>query len=398
MAVKDKDKGAEKITPRLEGDNAVLFDVRDGVTVRVKYSSTSQVSVEMWRDSTNIIVPPDVGNIFARSFRDKLVKSAREHFNPKPEEGKKDKRPNDTVPNIAEDIGHIATIMGSPVTGQQSLADMLKEESGPTLVDRLVESVEEVGTLFVTPERRAHVSLEIDGHTETYDLEDSRFARWLKVHFYHTERERLRVKATAAHEAMIENLGALAPENLNEISVQKPPVVRDQALADAVSQLQSMALYEGNVEEVHLRVGGSAADGAVYIDLGNEDWEVIEVTAEGWKIITNPPVRFVRSNTMRPQVRPEEGASVEDLRDILTLSKDDEDDEAAWRLILAWLVQSLRPDGGQYPIAPLGRSERRERHLAAQNRARPLHQGYSLLGDLDRQRLDLAPLVERRHL
>ena len=353
MAAKDKDKGAGKITPRLEGDNAVLFDVRGGVTVRVKYSSASQVSVEMWRDSTNTIVPPDVGNVFARSFREKLIKAAREHFNPQPSEDKKDKKPEDTVPHIAEDIGHIATIMGAPVNGEQSLADMLKEESGPTLVDRLVESVEEVGTLFITPESRAHVSLEIDGHTETYDLEDSRFARWLKAHFYSTERQRLREKAIATHETMIESLGALAPENLTEeIPVQKPPVVRDQAVADAVSQLQRMALYEGNVEEVHLRVGGSVADGAVYIDLANEDWEVIEVTAEGWKIITNPPVRFVHSNTMRPLVRPEEGGSVEDLRDILTLSKY-EDDEAAWRLILAWLVQSLRPDGSQYPILVL---------------------------------------------
>jgi hypothetical protein len=42
------------------------------------------------------------------------------------------------------------------------------------------------------------------------------------------------------------------------------------------------------------------AQGCIYIDLANDAWEAVEVTATGWRVISNPPVRFRRGRGMAP--------------------------------------------------------------------------------------------------
>src|SRR5215204_7753394 len=69
-----------KINMRIQSDKSTLFDAREGITVRVSFDSPTQVKVEMWRDSDMVVVPPDVGNIGSKSFRERLARSAREVF------------------------------------------------------------------------------------------------------------------------------------------------------------------------------------------------------------------------------------------------------------------------------------------------------------------------------
>jgi hypothetical protein len=327
-----------KIGMRVQEDKSILFDAKDGITIRAAYDSPTQLRVEMWRDSDKVIIPPDVGNIGTKTFRDRLAKNAREKFNPPP--GKDEKKPKDTVPHLDEDLGHVATALGIP-----AVADLLKEESAPTLVDRLIECVDEVGELFTTSEGEPHAALTIDEHTETHEIRGTNFRRWLRGHFYSTERQRLEAQAAAAYEQIIAQLGAMAAEQT--ISVRKPPVVREQTLADAIAQLWAKADYEKKVEEVHVRVGHH--DGKQYIDLGNETWDAIEIDAEGWRIVQNPPVRFVRPKGLQPLPYPVEGGSLNDLRGILTLG-DGEDANHAWALIATFLAVSLRSDAAEYPI------------------------------------------------
>ena len=37
------------------------------------------------------------------------------------------------------------------------------------------------------------------------------------------------------------------------------------------------------------------SDGNLYIDLANEDWEFIQCTSNGWKLLSNSLVKFIRS-------------------------------------------------------------------------------------------------------
>src|SRR5215203_6713365 len=155
-----------QMNPRIQENGSVLFDTQDGITVRVVIQAPTQVRAEMWRDADNAIMPPDVGNIGTKSFREKLAKSAREVFNPPPAKG--EEKNKETVPNLDEDLGRIATVL----LGVPDLEELLKPAAATSTVDRLVELVENTGTLFSTPSGRSHVSIEVEGHTETYALDD----------------------------------------------------------------------------------------------------------------------------------------------------------------------------------------------------------------------------------
>src|SRR5215217_2078336 len=330
-----------KINMRVQHDRSALFDARGGITVRVSFDSPTMVQVEMWRDSDMAMVPPDVGNIGAKSFRERLAKSAREVFNPPP--GKGEEKPKDTVPMLDEDLGQIAAAMGVP-----EVADLLKPEAGTTVVDRLVECVEEAGELFVTPEGEPHALLEINGHLETHEIRGTRFRRWLRAHFYATEQARLEKEAEASYERLVAQLGGMAPNGA--IPVKRPPVVRDQTLGDAIAQLEAKAGYEKDVREVYVRVGHH--DEKIYVDLGNDAWDAVEIDASGWRIIDNPPVRFVRPKGLQPLPYPAEGCSVDDLKEVLTLG-DGEEDKKAWALMVTFLASALRPNAPEFPILVL---------------------------------------------
>jgi hypothetical protein len=117
-----------------------------------------------------------------------------------------------------------------------------------------------------------------------------------------------------------------------------------QALQDALSVLGGLALFDGQEHPVFTRLAWH--DGVIYLDLCNQDWEVMEVTAAGWRCLTDLPVRFRRARGMLALPRPVAGGSVATLRRFINCTDDD------WPLVLAWLVAALRPTG-PYPVLPL---------------------------------------------
>src|SRR5207253_9109386 len=82
-------------------------------------------------------------------------------------------------------------------------------------------------------------------------------------------------------------------------------------------------------------------------DLADKDWRAVEVTGRGWRIVANPPVRFIRPRGLLPLSQPASGGCVAELRDYLNVSSD-----AAWQLAVAWLVAAFFPHG-PYPVLAL---------------------------------------------
>jgi hypothetical protein len=114
-------------------------------------------------------------------------------------------------------------------------------------------------------------------------------------------------------------------------------------LQDVLGVLEARARYEGREREVFCRVGQGA--GRLYIDLCDRRWRVVEVDAGGWRVLDASPVRFRRARGMLPLPLPERGGSLNDLRDLLNLGKDD----TRWWLVVGWMVQSWSPTG-PYPV------------------------------------------------
>lgn len=123
-------------------------------------------------------------------------------------------------------------------------------------------------------------------------------------------------------------------------------VINSEAWSQAVGTLEGLARYDHPEREAFLRVGQH--QGVIYIDLGSLEWDIIEVTAAGWKIIpySDCPIRFYRSECQMPLPTPTSGGSLSNLWQLLNCKEDDRP------LVLGWILSCLVPDGAK-PILAL---------------------------------------------
>lgn len=118
---------------------------------------------------------------------------------------------------------------------------------------------------------------------------------------------------------------------------QKEVAVRDQSLREALGTLQALGRYNGEPQAVHVRC--AAHGGKYYLDLcepGNS--RAIELAAGHWRIVDTTPVLFVRGEAMQPLPTPVKGGSLARLWDTANVP------ENLRILVVAWLIDSMRPD------------------------------------------------------
>jgi putative DNA primase/helicase len=185
-----------------------------------------------------------------------------------------------------------------------------KPESAPSHADTLLKLASSA-ELFHSPDQRCFARIEASGHRENHEIKSTSFRRWLIARFL-----KKRGKAPSS-----------------------------ESLQNAIATLDAKAAFAGSEHEVYVRVA-PGPDEEVYIDLGGPAWEAVKVSADGWEITADPPVRFIRPKGLYPLVSPQRGGSLDCLRKFLTFNDDD------WLLFIAWLTQSLRPTG-PYPVLTL---------------------------------------------
>jgi PAS domain S-box-containing protein len=80
-------------------------------------------------------------------------------------------------------------------------------------------------------------------------------------------------------------------------------------------------------------------NGAIYLDLCNEQWQAVKVTPEGWSIVESHelPVRFIRRRGQKPLPAPEREGKIDEFRAFVNVPADDQ-----WRLLVAWIIGALR--------------------------------------------------------
>ena len=297
-------------------ENDILFFLGDHVRVSVKYNSLTKVEVQMWR--LDVLLPPDVGNMNAASFRKRLARDGTQAFNRDSKEG------DNVVPRLEEELGLVANALKSKPEDEEgeesklTLLDILKEMHGPSMMDLLLRYGRE-GELFHDLDDEPYATVEVGDHHETHHLKSKGYRRWLRHKYYAEEKKRL------------EEIGK--PE-------ESPTVPRTPVVNDALAQLESICQFEGPAHEVHVRV--AEHEGAIYVDLADEKWRAVRIDPTGWRVVSDPPVKFVRAKGMSPLPEPREGTKgKQKLRRLLNVKHEDED---SWRLILAWLVAAFRPN------------------------------------------------------
>lgn len=186
-------------------------------------------------------------------------------------------------------------------------------DSGKPTQSELLIGYCEQAELFHTADGDCYATLAVEGHLENWTLKGERFTQWLLRQFYQDTG-----KAPGA-----------------------------QALTDARATIAARAMFEGSQCPVFLRI--AEHDKALYLDLCNDRWEAVEVTASGWRVVSSEavPVKFVRRENAAPLPRPEAGGSAETLRPMLNVRGEED-----FRLMVAWMVGALNPDG-PYPVLVL---------------------------------------------
>jgi hypothetical protein len=191
-------------------------------------------------------------------------------------------------------------------------APAVTPEEGPARQNKathLVALVERAGVeLFQDPDDTEFVAVEVNSHRETWPLDSRGFRTWLAQQAYSADRT--------------------TPGR--------------QALDDAVDVLAGKVRATGVTRNIAVRVAGEGEK--IFLDLADDEWRAVEIDANGWRVVSRPPVYFRRSRGMLALPEPVRGGSVDELRTILNVG-----DDRSQQLIVAWLLAALRPTG-PYPI------------------------------------------------
>jgi hypothetical protein len=180
----------------------------------------------------------------------------------------------------------------------------------PTRATLLI-GLAEAGDLYHTPDGTAFADLIVNGHRETWAIRSRGFRRWLAKRCY---------EATGG-----------APNS--------------EAMQSALAIIEAKAYFDRGERPVHVRVAG--LDDVLYLDLSDAAWRAVQIDANGWRIVSAPPVRFRRPAGMLPLPAPIPGGSLVDLRQLTNVRI-----ERDMVLIVAWLLAALR-DRGPYPVLDL---------------------------------------------
>jgi Domain of unknown function (DUF3854) len=210
-------------------------------------------------------------------------------------------------------------------------------------------------TYFHTTDKVAYADIWISGSRHTYAVRSRAFRLWLSGEYY-----------------KVTNKG-----------------ISSQALQDTLSTLEAIAIFDGETRSVHLRT--AEYQGKIYLDLGTPDWKVAEVDSLGWRIISEPPVRFWRPESLLPLPIPVSGGSLNELKELLNV------DGASWTLIVTFLLFCLCPDQ-TYPVLVLSAHRGSGKTAAAEILKGLVDPGKAPLIKLQGDTHKLAVAASRRNL
>ena len=190
-----------------------------------------------------------------------------------------------------------------------------KENSGTQKKSAATELVQlaDKFEFFHDRQDRPFVRLENNGHSEVWPVESTKFRKLLARIFYkHTRR-----------------------------------AINRNAVADAITTLAGKACHDGDEESVFLRVSPRGEN--ILIDLCDDQWRVVEVTPDGWRILQKSPVAFIRTGSMQSLPEPVQGGgSIAPLWKLLNVTK------AQRPLVAGALLNYFHPHGPYFVLNLVG--------------------------------------------
>lgn len=110
-------------------------------------------------------------------------------------------------------------------------------------------------------------------------------------------------------------------------------VAGKNTLSEAINSLSGYAISKGKEIELHLRVANM--NNCIYVDLCNDNWEVVEISKNGVKVLQESPVYFRRLPDMAQLPTPiiDGKPHIQDLKKYLNYR-----DEDQFNLLVSWIL------------------------------------------------------------
>lgn len=115
-------------------------------------------------------------------------------------------------------------------------------------------------------------------------------------------------------------------------NVEYGAYMKGRDLLHVLQEMEIKAQFSGHAEEVFRRVGKK--NKSIYVDFCDAARQVVEINAQGWNIISKPPVKFLRSVGMLPLPSPQPGGDIKRLQKYCRFS------EAEFRLLVVYILFS----------------------------------------------------------
>jgi hypothetical protein len=174
----------------------------------------------------------------------------------------------------------------------------------------LIELVHNAGELhYDTQADKSFVTVNMDGVTHTMQIGSRPFIDWLSYEYYSS------TKTDGG------GFGKSASES---------------AIKQASFALSGIAKHDGERERVFLRVADH--NGCHCLFVGDEQRQVIEVSATGWRLLKIAPVKFWAPGSMQSLPIPQPNGDLSLLWDFINIPEHDRP------LVLAWMLEAFRAE------------------------------------------------------
>lgn len=170
-------------------------------------------------------------------------------------------------------------------------------------LDELIQSALKHGDYFKDGLNRPFATVEINGFKRTMKISSTEFKSYLRI-------------------KVCKNVAARA------------------TIDTAVDHLSSICTCNDTIKLVHYRV--ASLDDDIYIDIGDQSYRAIKISASGWQIVTDPPVKFIRTQSTSELPIPikVEDESILDLRKFFPVMADED-----FIMLVSWLASAFAPKG-----------------------------------------------------
>ena len=117
-----------------------------------------------------------------------------------------------------------------------------------------------------------------------------------------------------------------------------------ESITTVCNTLSGIAKFDSPEYECFRRIGKDT--NGYWIDLVDDLWRAIRITTNGWQIIDQPTVKFIRNKHMRPLPIPKFEGLIDPIWNLVNIPIEDRE------LVLAWILEAYRLDT-PYPVLEL---------------------------------------------